>query len=133
MKMGFILCHENLQSRHIGRQDSSKAREIATETCKRTLMINGVESPSLNSSGKRKSPNFGQKKELSWLPEVDSSHIEKMLYERWKPQWQAAKGNEQFRATSEEYIPLVEAVANTFPRVLRIIISIKCKQSPLAT
>lgn len=66
--------------------------------------------------------NFGQRKELSWLPEVDSFHIEKMLYERWKPQWQAAKGNEQFRATFGEYIPLVEAVANTISEDIQYVI-----------
>lgn len=57
--------------------------------------------------------NFGQRRELSWLPEVDSLHIEKMIYERWKPQWQAAKRNEQFIDIFGDYIPFVEAVANT--------------------
>lgn len=57
--------------------------------------------------------NFGLRKELSWLPEVDSLHIEKIIYERWKPQWLAAKENEQFIDVFGEYIPLVEAVANT--------------------
>ncbi|MEC0260228.1 aminoglycoside phosphotransferase/kinase family protein [Paenibacillus lautus] len=73
--------------------------------------------------------NFGQKKELSWLPEEDSSHIEKMLYERWKPQWQAAKGNEQFRATFGEYIHLVEAVANTISEDLQYVIKDESSQT----
>ncbi|MEK3833779.1 MULTISPECIES: aminoglycoside phosphotransferase family protein [unclassified Paenibacillus] len=58
--------------------------------------------------------NFGQKKELSWLPEADSLHIEKMIYERWKPQWQTAKENEQFIDVFGDYILSVEAAANTF-------------------
>ncbi|MGM0885226.1 MAG: phosphotransferase [Bacillota bacterium] len=67
--------------------------------------------------------NFGLRKELSWLPEVDSFHIEKMIYERWKPQWQAAKGNEQFTDVFGEYIPLVEAVANTIFEDLQYVIN----------
>ncbi|WP_238652466.1 phosphotransferase [Paenibacillus piscarius] len=57
--------------------------------------------------------NFGQKKELSWLPEADSLHIEKMILERWKPQWQKAKENEQFIDVFGDYILSVEAAANT--------------------
>lgn len=57
--------------------------------------------------------NFGLRKELSWLPEVDSPHIEKMLYERWKPSWQVAKVNEQFTDVFGEYISIVEDVSNT--------------------
>lgn len=34
--------------------------------------------------------NYGLKKELSWLPLVDDVHIEKMINERWRPQWEVA-------------------------------------------
>ncbi len=67
--------------------------------------------------------NFGLSKELSWLPKADSIHIEKMIYERWKPQWQAAKGNEHFIEVFGDYIPLVEAVANTILEDIQYVIN----------
>lgn len=67
--------------------------------------------------------NYGQRKELSWLPLADSIHIEKMLNERWNPQWQAAKVQEQFIDDFGEYIPSVEAVAKSIYEDIQIVIN----------
>ncbi|QUL52323.1 aminoglycoside phosphotransferase family protein [Paenibacillus tritici] len=66
--------------------------------------------------------NFGQRRELSWLPEVDNFHIEKMIFEQWKPQWQVAKENEQFKDIFGDYIPLVEDAANTIVQDIQYVI-----------
>jgi hypothetical protein len=54
--------------------------------------------------------NYGLRNELSWLPVADHIHIETMLNGRWKPQWQAAKVQEQFIDVFGEYIASVEAL-----------------------
>ncbi|OMF85896.1 hypothetical protein BK147_31210 [Paenibacillus sp. FSL R7-0337] len=73
--------------------------------------------------------NFGQRNELSWLPEVDSLYIEKTIFEWWRPQWQAAKKNEQFIDIFGHYIPLVEAVADTIIEDIKHVINDESSQT----
>ncbi|MCQ6561233.1 phosphotransferase [Paenibacillus mendelii] len=44
--------------------------------------------------------NMGNQTALPWLSRVDQAHISKMLNERWRPSWEAAKENKAF---IEEY------------------------------
>lgn len=67
--------------------------------------------------------NFGQRKKLSWLPIANSVHIEKMLNERWNPQWTAAKVQEQFNEVFGEYISTVEAVAKSIAEDIKMVIN----------
>ncbi|WP_342556176.1 phosphotransferase [Paenibacillus sp. FSL R7-0652] len=57
--------------------------------------------------------NHDQKSQLSWLPDADIFHIEKMICERWRPQWEEAKKNAEFIEVFGGYIPAVEAAAGT--------------------
>ncbi|WP_340003697.1 phosphotransferase [Paenibacillus sp. FSL K6-0276] len=98
-------------------------QDVDYQTDYRNINIRLLQKSETNALSHIHISNFGQRKELSWLPEVDSFHIEKMIYERWKPQWQAAKGNEQFIDVFGEYIPLVEAVANTIFEDIQYVIN----------
>jgi aminoglycoside phosphotransferase (APT) family kinase protein len=58
--------------------------------------------------------NFDQVAALAWLPKVDRSYLEEMLFERtWRPAWQQALANPLFVETFGSAIPRVEAVAAT--------------------
>jgi hypothetical protein len=73
--------------------------------------------------------NYGLRKELSWLPMLDSVHIEKMIYERWKPQWQVAKETEKFIDVFGEYITSVEAAANTILEDIQFVLNDESSQT----
>ncbi|MEK8129980.1 phosphotransferase [Paenibacillus filicis] len=66
--------------------------------------------------------NYGQRKELSWLPAADGLHIEKMVNERWLPQWETAKRQEPFLEVFGEYLSSVEAVAATISEDMKMVI-----------
>ena len=100
--MYLFLCHMVLKQR---RGLLFVIQDVDYQTDYRNLNISLLQKSEPKALSHIHISNFGLRKELSWLPEVDSFHIEKMIYERWKPQWLAAKGNEQFTDVS----------GNTFP------------------
>jgi fructosamine-3-kinase len=58
--------------------------------------------------------NFEQTATLAWLPKVDRSYLEQMLFERtWRPAWEQALTNHAFVETFRSAIPRVEAAAAT--------------------
>jgi len=67
--------------------------------------------------------NYGLKEELSWLPLANRDHIEKMIYGRWKPAWEAAKNNEQFIEAFGQYIPEVEAISNSIANDIEVVLN----------
>lgn len=67
--------------------------------------------------------NHGLRGELSWLPLANRDHIEKMVYERWKPAWEEAKNNEQFIETFGKYIPEVEAISNSIANDIEVVLN----------
>lgn len=67
--------------------------------------------------------NHGLREELSWLPLANRDHIEKMVYERWKPAWEEAKNNEQFIEIFGKYIPEVEAISNSIVNDIEVVLN----------
>jgi Ser/Thr protein kinase RdoA (MazF antagonist) len=58
--------------------------------------------------------NFGQAARLAWLPKVDRSYLEEMLFQRtWRPAWEQARSSAAFVETFQSAIPRVEAAAAT--------------------
>ncbi|WP_274365779.1 phosphotransferase [Paenibacillus thermotolerans] len=57
--------------------------------------------------------NYRRSEELSWLSFADRRYITGMLQERWKPQWEKALKDGQFREKFRAYIPDVQAAAAT--------------------
>jgi len=58
--------------------------------------------------------NFEQAAMLAWLPKVDRSYLEEMLFRRtWRPAWEQALANPAFVETFRTAIPRVEAAAAT--------------------
>lgn len=67
--------------------------------------------------------NYGLRSELSWLPLANHEHIEKMIFERWKPAWEEANNNERFFETFGPYIPEVEAVFGTILNDIDVVLN----------
>lgn len=55
--------------------------------------------------------NLGQQELMSWLPCADMVHIEEMIEKRWRPSWETACRDEQFREVYGDYIPEVERIS----------------------
>nr|WP_145402195.1 phosphotransferase [Paenibacillus xylanexedens] len=72
---------------------------------------------------------LGQKKALSWLPEIDTCYVEKMIGEYWKPQWQAAKQDEQFIELFGDYIPIVESAADAILKDIQHVLNDQSSQT----
>lgn len=98
-------------------------QDVDYQTDYRNINIKLLQSSEMSALSHIHISNFGRKKELSWLPEVDHLHIEKMICERWEPQWEAAKKNEEFIEVFGEYIPSVEAVASTIFKDIHYVIN----------
>jgi Ser/Thr protein kinase RdoA (MazF antagonist) len=58
--------------------------------------------------------NFGHEATLAWLPRVDRSYLEDMLFQRtWRPAWEQALASAAFVEAFRSAIPRVEAAAAT--------------------
>jgi hypothetical protein len=88
-------------------------QDVDYQTDYGNLNINLLQKKEMKALAHIHASNFGLRKELSWLPLADCAHIEKMINERWKPQWEVAKNDDQFINVFGDYITAVESTAST--------------------
>ncbi|WP_152392369.1 aminoglycoside phosphotransferase family protein [Paenibacillus guangzhouensis] len=69
------------------------------------------------------SVNFNKAHELSWLPRVSTKYIESVLHEKWRPSWDNAQNDADFKHQFGHYISeinkSVEHIVEDMERVLR--------------
>jgi aminoglycoside phosphotransferase (APT) family kinase protein len=74
--------------------------------------------------------NFQQHIPLDWLPSMNPSYVQDMLFERaWRPAWETAVADARFATTFRDAIPRVETAAATIVGDMRALLSESVSQT----